>query len=403
MYQALRRDDWRKTHPFSDDVATVNSLLFDTYATGDERREQLSNWLQGKGKQPCLFGRVAAGSHNLHFCVLTEEDFLAKSDERIAQKIQDDLLDWKRRSLRPAPDFSTPAFGFVLLAASSHLANAAPDDRLLAFAIKLRDLWGCPGSEEPSGTMHWETLYIRNPENERYVRFTFGVDFFAAQGDGRWWHDHRAPGGLMFTANSIGYMQKYREWYKGMAGQEEWVLKTAMLTIDEAKKTAYGKATWLRDLSSDQKPLESLPCPFAKQNNLKSQLVGKDWTKYAGWLHTDHSIRPEFFRQNPEPSPEIESKEYLEDFTYLYSPATKDHARFVEGDEVTPEEVAEKLGAIGDWRDVFHKKPKTTQVRTLDSGAKITPDALKHRQKIQELLDMGRRWRMSPEELKDLE
>ncbi len=417
LYEALRRDSWRKSHSFTNDIATVNTLLFDTYASNGQRVEQLSNWLQRH--QPCLFGRIAAARGWLHFCVLTEHDFLAESDQGIAQRIRRDLLDWKRRSLQPTNDFSTPAFGFVLVAASPHLANATPDDHLQAFAHKLRELWGCHGTEEPSGTMHWETLYLRHPEGQRYVRFTFSVDFFAAQGDGRWWHDHRAPGGLLFTANSVGHMQSYREWYLKMPDQRDWVLQTAMLTIDGAAATPYGKATWLRRLRPDRGPVvENLACPFTRPDRLKEQLADKDWTKYGGWLHTDHSIRPEFFREDPKPLAEITSREYLQDFTYLYQEGARDHARFVEGEDVSLEEVEEQLGSVGDWRDVFRRQPRISQIRELDSetdseseeylrpvrelGSDLEFESEEHmerRRRIRVLLERGRQWRLSAEEL----
>jgi hypothetical protein len=35
-----------------------------------------------------------------------------------------------------------------------------------------------------------------------------GVNFFGAQGDGRWWHDHRIPAGIAFSMNSVGHMAK---------------------------------------------------------------------------------------------------------------------------------------------------------------------------------------------------
>jgi hypothetical protein len=400
LYQALRRDSWRKDHPFSDDVATVNDLLFDTYADNWQRVEQLSYWLQKQ--QPCLFGRVAAATGSLHFCVLTERDFLGRSDQSIAQTIRRDLRDWKRRSARPSKDFSDPAFGFVLIAAAPHLVNAAPDDHLQAFAHKLRDLWGCQGTEEVSGTMHWETLYLRHPESRHYVRFTFSVDFFAAQGDGRWWHDHRSPGGLMFTANSVGHMQKYREWYWKMPEQGDWVLQTAMLTIDEAATTPYGEATWLRALSSDRRPVsENVACPFVRQDRLKPQLTDKDWTKYGGWLHTDHSIRPEFFNEDPQPHPDVTAKEYLQDFTYLYQAGSRDHIPFVEGEDVSEEEVIEQLGPVGDWKDVVHRRPRQPQVRTSDAELQ-SDEQSEHKRRISALLDRGRQWRLSEEELRDL-
>jgi hypothetical protein len=396
LYDSLRPDTWRKTNPFSDDIKTVNDLLRDTYANREQREEQLSNWLQRF--QPCLFGRIAAARHWLHFCILTEHDFLTKSDQAIAEMIRVEVIAWKQRSFRPSEDFSTPAFGFVLVAASDHLVHAAPDHNLQAFAHMLRELWGCEESKSPSGIMHWETLFLRSPDGQSCRRFRFSVDFFAAQGDQRWWHDHRAPGGLMFTANSIGHMRLFREWYLNMKNQHDWILQTAMLTIDEAAKTPYGKATWLRTLGPNGQPIvEGISCPFSRPDQIKAQLKDKDWTKYRGWLHTDHSIRPEFFREEAKPRADITAREYLQDFTYLYRSEARDHAQFVEGEEVAYEDVIAQLGSIDDWSEVVHWQHLGGH--PIQESGTVSSDS-EHAIRITALLEQSRKWRLSAEDLR---
>jgi hypothetical protein len=59
----------------------------------------------------------------------------------------------------------------------------------------------------------------------------FNVDFFACAGDGRWWHDHRFPGGIAYTANSTGHMMRFRDWYQAKDQSEAWGLKQAMLNL----------------------------------------------------------------------------------------------------------------------------------------------------------------------------
>lgn len=51
-------------------------------------------------------------------------------------------------------------------------------------------------------------LYLKNPQTKAYHGFRFNLDFFAAAGDGTWWHDHRFPGGVAFTANATGHMKR---------------------------------------------------------------------------------------------------------------------------------------------------------------------------------------------------
>ena len=323
LYNRLSEDTWRRDHPFSEDIAVVNELLFHPFATNGQREEQLRNWLQTF--QQCFFGRIAAAMGLLHFCILTHDDFMNRTDRQIQKMIRDELLQWTRRSVNPLAYQSSPAHGFVLIAASQRLANAAPNNDLKEFACKLRDLWGCSSSEEQSGLMHWETLYLQHPVNLEYLKFTFSVDFFYAQGDGRWWHDHRCPGGIFFTANSVGHMRKYREWFRNQQHQQDWTLQTAMLTISAAAETPYGKATRLLEMGPQGRPyVKDIACPFSRPESVKPQLKNKDWTRYGGYLHADHSIRSEFFHNNPEPLPDITNKKFRQDLTYLYNPKSKE-------------------------------------------------------------------------------
>lgn len=98
-----------------------------------------------------------------------------------------------------------------------------------------------------------------------------------------------------------------------------------MLTIDAAAETPYGKATWLRALTDGKPFVAGQRCPFTDLAKLKPSLHGRDWTRYAGHLHTDHAIREEFFHAEPEKLPDIKRSEYLEDFTYLFDPRQRDH------------------------------------------------------------------------------
>ena len=205
----LEEDKWRKENPFSVELAKVQQILTHAYASDSQKIGAMESWLQRH--QPCVFGRIAAANHGMHFCILTDEDIL-NSDDHVASRIHRALLDWKRRSLRPAAGLPLPAHGFMLVIASEKVALARPDASLHRFASKVRELWGCTSTDSQHGLVSWETLFLANPTNDTYLRFTFSIDFFAAQGDGRWWEDHRAPGGIAFTANSVGHMRRYREW-----------------------------------------------------------------------------------------------------------------------------------------------------------------------------------------------
>lgn len=391
LYQKLTRDSWRDENPFSEDITLANKLLFHPFSTESEKTDALALWFQKN--QPCLFGSIAAPKDWLHYGILTDED-LQSTDQHISERIRDELLMWKRRSLRPTTEFSNPAHGFILLAISERLALAAPNEQLYQFASALRDLWGCSHETNDTGTVHLETLYLQHPTDKTYVKFTFSVDFFAAQGDKRWWHDHRVPGGIVFTANSIGHMRRYREWYSNKTEQLEWLLQTAMLTIDKAADTPYGKATWLKSLSPGGSPIvASIACPFSTKVRLKENLQGKDWTRYGGHLHTDHSIRREFFHSSPEKPQDLAKQEWLADFTYLYDPRGKDHVRFVAGELIAEDDVFRTIGNPIDWPKIHSaRKPKAR-------GLAQTGRTSQQNEEITELLTECGKWALRPDEL----
>lgn len=398
LYGRLKEDTWRKkrANVFSKDMNTVHKVLFHPYATDSDRQTAIAAWLQRQ--QPCLFGGIAAAKDWMHYCFLKEEDFYL-SDERITERIQEELLAWKRRSVRPRSEFSQPAHGFLLMVISPRLAIAAPDENLKAFAEKIRDLWGCTGTVEASGTTHWETLFLENPADGSVIEFTFSVDFFASQGDRRWWHDHRIPGGIGFTANSVGHMRRYREWYLALNHQDEWVLKTAMETIDKAAETPYGRATWLKPLAKGGRPfVDRLACPFVDPSKLKEQLQNKDWTRYGGYLHTDHSIRPEFFHEDPEPAAEITSTEYLQDFAYLYDAGSKDHGRFILGSPIAAEELTKLIGAPESWVKIRGSRLSGSRVKR-SGTTKKSAAAVQGENEVRLLLKKCSRWALKSEEM----
>lgn len=359
IYRRLTSEDtWRRDHPFSGDMQKVHEIVFHPFRTDAQREEAYLLWFQRN--QPCMFGRIAAARQRVHFCFLDDDDF-NKSDEEISARIRKERLTWKQRSLRPHPDFSNPAHGFLLVAASPRLAHAAPDQNLREFAAKLLFLWSVDRSDEAHGEVHSETLYLQHPRERSYVQFRFSVDLFLAQGDGRWWQDHRIPGGLAFTANSVGHMRRYREWYENLSEQEDWVLQTAMLTIDAAAETPFGKATWLRPLINGQPHISGLKCPFSKPDKLKPALQGKDWTRYSGHLHTDHAIREEFFWNDAEKVADITASEYLEDFAYLYDGTQRDNILFVQGQNVAEGAVFEEIGNPEDYVRITASRRKATK------------------------------------------
>ena len=369
LFARLSGDAWRVTHPFSDDMLQANALLHNTAATEDEMAECLSLWCQNK--QPCQFGKIAANRNRIHFCFLREEAVSQWSDDEIAEKISEEKRLWKQRA---AFDIERAAHSLVIVVASLRVALAAPDKHLRAFSDRILELAGWGANRRGArriNTVTSDYLYLRNPIDSVLYGFQFNVDFFACTGDGRWWHDHRFPGGIAFTANSPGHMMRFREWYESKLQSESWALKQAMLTIHNAAPTkstegddpiAQGRVTWLRALGTYGQPLvKGVSCPIS---SVPGQLEGKDWTRYEGLLHTDHAVREELFVDRDQAP--TSSRPYLMDFTYLYDNKQPDFSEFSFGKRFTEDHVYAEIGRPEDWS---HRASKTGRSRSDEEAA----------------------------------
>ncbi len=383
LYDGLTVDRWRDSNPFSEESQIVNRVLFHPFAYDTEREESLKSWLQRE--QPCLFGRIAAAKGQLQYCFLTDRDLL-ESDEHVSQKILESRLLWKRRAFR-----GRPLHGFMLVVASQRLAFAAPDESLRQFSLRLQQLAGWSNAMDSEGNdIVSESLYLLNPGTQKTWQFTFSVDYFASAAEGRWWHDHRIPGGIAFTANSLGHMIMTQEWYEKRSTRIEWALRTAMLTIDTAAVTKDGRATWLMDVDingpfKQYEWNEDVPLPDLEK------LKGKDCGSYAGHLHTDHAVRAEFFK-SPD-APLFASRPWAMDFSYIFDPTSPDHVPFVRGIEVTNEQVEQQLGTPNDWRFVNSEEAISSPELRLPHVA----------QEIQGALTLCQKWQLSPDEISAIE
>lgn len=353
LHDKLREDSLRATRTFSEDLQQASALLLKPFAFDSEIAEAMRLWCTKR--QSCQFGRIAASRGQVYFCVLRERD-LADGDRAIATKIAAARQHWKQRAVS---DTRSPPHSFVLVCATHRLLLAAPDENLRRFADHLLALagWAPPRrAKRGENPISSDFLYLVKPTTDAYLGFQFNIDFFAAAGDGRWWHDHRFPGGIAFTANSTGHMKAFLEWY-GEPGSDygDWALKQAMFTIAQAHAVGgdgrasgparEGKLTWLRDLDAAGRPLlRNVACPMKSS---PKQLVGKDWTRYEGLVHTDHAVREEFFADRDGPITAMAP--YLADFTYLYDRNQPDYVAFTGGKPFTEDEVFADLGDPASW------------------------------------------------------
>ncbi|MEZ5398748.1 MAG: hypothetical protein R2729_03710 [Bryobacteraceae bacterium] len=381
LFSRLSGDARRIRQPFSDDLLQANALLHNSAATEEEMAECLNLWCQHK--QPCQFGRVAGSRGRIHFCFLTEEAVTKWSDEEIAEKILEEKRLWKQRA---AFDPLRGAHSFVIVVASPQVALAAPDKHLRAFADRLIELAAWEPDRRGARRKNSVTsdfLYLKHPTDGGFYGFRFNIDFFACAADGRWWHDHRFPGGIAFTANSTGHMMAFREWYEGKEDSRSWAVKQAMFTIQNAAPTRktqsadpleQGRVTWLRPLDEEGNPLlKQIKCPLAK---VPSILEGKDWTRYEGVLHTDHAVRAEFFLDR-EVAP-TSTRPYLMDFTYLYDTAQDDFLKFSGGEPFSQQQIFEEIGRPEDWA---HRAKAAGRPRSNEEAMEVA-----------EQLDACRKW-----------
>lgn len=407
LFDQLREDSWRREHPVSSDIADVEKVMFHPYAWEDEIVQALRAWCTKR--QPCNFGRVAAKYGAIHFCFITERNLRA-GDRAVAEKIAESKRLWKRRAVS---DRKSPPHSFMLCVIAPRLSLAAPDRNLFDFASHIRDLAGwTPNKNQVDGQeVSGDYLYLKHPTDGFYYGYQYNVDFFATAGDGRWWHDHRLPGGIGFTANATGHMRAFQELYlEPGSNKGDWFLRNAMFTISQAHPTKKhsgdgpektppaangevspeagpaktperynpsphasdpahpaneGRVTWLRDLE-DGKPFKKSACPFS--GAIPKVFEGKDWTTYEGLLHTDHAVRPEFFDGREYPA--TAAQPYLMDFTYLYEKAESDNVHFTAGVRVAEGDVMAEIGEPKNWpyRSVStpHRPPgEETVVRQL--------------------------------------
>jgi hypothetical protein len=376
-------------------MAEPSALLHKPYAEEHEIEEALRHWC--KTRQPCQFGRAAASLGQIYFCVLRERDLGdgPAGDTAIAERIAAAKRQWKQRALSNP---TAPPHSFVLVFGSPQVMEAAPDDNLRRFSNRLLELTGWKPERRArrgENTITSDYLYLRHPQSGGYHGFRFNLDFFAAAGDGTWWHDHRFPGGIAFTANATGHMKAFMDWYAEPNREHgHWALTQAMMTIarshatkpglttDKSEKAAReeGRVTWLLDLNPQGKPVVARQaCPLEK---LPAQLAGKDWTKYEGLLHTDHAVREEFFDGRSEPV--TSHKPPLMDFTYLYDSTQPDFTEFSAGRVFTEEDVFADIDSPEHWT---HRKGASPRIeRTGEQAAEVA-----------ELLDRCLKW----EEIED--
>ena len=315
----LAPDPWRQEKGFSADLISVHDQIFVQNVSDDSIASALNDWLSTY--QPCLFGKIAAKLGLITYCILSDSD-LERGDAHIQEKVQKARLRWLQEGE------SGDKSAFVISVVSERIATALPNEAMFNLAQRICEIYLLRTIEKDRIYLDSLELQIPGKKGSRR-RWDVGVNYFGSNADLRWWHDHRIPGGLALSMNSVGHLVMSGKLASAMRhfesevsiDEEGWrhpsidslqkALVYAMRTIASAATTISGKATALIDL--DETEIPYLPkCPV----ELPRDLMGKNHCEYVGFYHTDITLPSTYFR------PDIERprciKQLSLDFSYLF-------------------------------------------------------------------------------------
>jgi hypothetical protein len=328
----LRVDPWREATGFSVEMNAAHDILFGAYPA-EKRQRTLNEWIERW--QPCLFGKIAAKLGAIRFCVVDQLTIDA-SDEKVSEAIQDARLQWRRDAARGK------ASAFVIVVAVPALAISVPDDTVRQIAIRVASLYLKQAIEVDQ--VYQERIFLETPGSSSGWIWRGGVDYFAAHADHRWWHDHRFPGGIAFSVNSLGHLVRCAQMANaldefdstlGLSRDDEpnrprletnaRALEFALRTIKNSSNAISGKSTMLLPSNGPRHPR----CPV-----LSADFASTDATQYKAYYDTDFTLRSEFFRADVNRPSDVGL--HTMDFTYLYDDHFEnyDHAEMMRGIQV---------------------------------------------------------------------
>jgi hypothetical protein len=340
-----RPDPFRRKQPFSEDIEATNAILLSPRYHRRRKIAAYRKWLETN--QPCVFGRIAAKNQNVFICLLEEDEVLRmkRGDADLLDTIQDYRQAWKRYA------FEGLSSSFLILIVSKNLVDKEPGRELKEICRRLLELY-MEVDQIGDDTIfpQREYVFLRRPARNggaEILKFSTLPNIFCAQGDRRWWHDHRTPGGVMITSNALGHFLHSRG--KGLALEEKdklWALEDAMRTINNAHRALK------RTKASQLCPATRLvPIAQGEASPVKETSEFRRFSPdhYEGYFHTDHLIPSVFFKDMP-----TEDDVTLYDnltFRYIFDPLTDplDHAELVEGVPATWYDVRRNMDRLPDF------------------------------------------------------
>ena len=310
------RDLLRSRGDFSDDIQQVHGILHNPKARKPSKIAAYRNWL--KSYQPCVFGRSAAGKRQVFICLLDEREILGmrRGDTDLRATLEDYRKVWKRYALHGRSS------SLVIVVNSPALAYVEPSDELKEACRRLMELYVGASVDDDTILEQHEYVYLAKVINGRrtFLKFATLPNLFCAQGDRRWWHDHRTPGGIMITSNALGHFMHCLT--DGPEPDCRRALKQAMMTIQNSHRSGNRR---LRQPATELVP---------RGEGELTPLEGTSFDQYSphryrSYFHTDHLIPSVFFRKG-------QPTHVFEDLglAYMHDQGEEDYAELM-GGEVT--------------------------------------------------------------------
>ena len=342
-------DQFRSRCGFSPDMEAVHAILFNPQFDRQTKIRAYRAWLEKN--QPCVFGKTAATNKNIYICLLEQHEIvrMMRGDPDVMDTLQDHRQVWKRLALEGR------ASSFVILLTDRHLVTREPNADLKAICRRLLELYMQISIPEDTFQTEREYVFLRRADNS-VIKFSTLPNLFCAQGDGRWWHDRRTPGGIMITSNALGHFMYVRT---RKAALDQIVcasaLEQAMRTIANARKDpsdgktkfAHCPATFLVPRQAgDPTPLR----PTSEFNDFSPD-------HYAGYFHTDHLIPSVFFQKDRDPKA-LHRYDDLS-FRYIFDPVadSEGHAELMAGTPAKWYDVGRNMDRLPDFVN-----PETTSL-----------------------------------------
>jgi hypothetical protein len=336
-------DQLRSRIGFSADIQAVQAVLFGARYDRQAKIRAYRGWVESN--QPCVFGRVAAKNKNVFICLLEQKEILQmrNGDPDVMDTIQDHRQVWKRLALEGLTS------SFVILLVSPQLVSREPNPGLKEICRKLMELYMQVGVPDDTFHTQREYVFLRRLKGD-VLKFSTLPNIFCAQGDGRWWHDHRTPGGVMITSNALGHFMYARTKKHALEpGDYVWALENAMRTIGNANSNPLGgktkfphcPATYLVQRQADDPSTLKPTSPFASFSP----------DHYEGYFHTDHLIPSAFFQKERDPKTLKLNKDLS--LRYIFDPTAdpKSHAELMAGIPVSWYEVKRDIDRLPDFAD----------------------------------------------------